>query len=41
MKTRMPPRKAGAVVDWKSFKEATYSLFAAGMFFVSESCIGC
>jgi len=35
MKTRMPPRKAGAVVDWKSFKEITYSLFAAGMFFVS------
>jgi MFS family permease len=35
MKTRMPPRKTGALVDWKSFKEATYCLFAAGMFFVS------
>ncbi|KAE9369062.1 MFS general substrate transporter [Stipitochalara longipes BDJ] len=34
MKTRIPPRKAGAMVDWKSFKEMTYTLFAAGMFFV-------
>jgi hypothetical protein len=37
MKTRVPPRKAGAVVDWKSFKEVPYTLFTIGMFFVSES----
>lgn len=35
MKPRIPPRKTGALVDWASFKEATYVLFAAGMFFVS------
>lgn len=40
MRTRVQPRRAGALVDWKSFKEATYSLFAAGMFFVSERSIG-
>jgi len=40
MKTRVPPRRTGAMVDWKSFKETTYTLFAAGMFFVSRSCIG-
>jgi len=40
MKTRIPPRKTGAVVDWKSFKETAYTLFAAGMFFVSGSRIG-
>ena len=40
MKTRIPPRKAGAMVDWKSFKETTYTLFAAGMFFVSVNNVG-
>lgn len=36
MRTRLPPRKTGALVDWKSFREVTYSLFAVGMFFVSS-----
>lgn len=35
MRTRIPPRRSGALVDWASFKEAPYSLFATGMFFVS------
>jgi MFS family permease len=35
MKPRIPPRKAGALVDWASFKEASYVFFAIGMFFVS------
>jgi len=35
MRTRLHPRRTGALVDWKSFKEVTYSLFATGMFFVS------
>lgn len=35
IKPRVPPRKTGDLVDWKSFKEAPYVLFAAGMFFVS------
>lgn len=34
LRTRVPRRRAGAVVDWKSFKELSYTLFAAGMFFV-------
>ena len=34
MKPRVPPRKTGQLVDWKSFKEAPYVLFACGMFFV-------
>lgn len=35
LKPRIPPRKAGALVDWASFKEPPYVLFAIGMFFVS------
>lgn len=35
MRSRVPPRKTGALVDWASFKEAPYVLFAIGMFFVS------
>ncbi|KAG0647081.1 Aspyridones efflux apdF [Hyphodiscus hymeniophilus] len=34
IKPRVPPRKTGALVDWASFKEITYVLFATGMFFV-------
>lgn len=36
IKPRVPPRKTGALVDWKSFKEMPYVLFASGMFFVSS-----
>lgn len=36
IKPRTRPRKAGALVDWKSFKDPTYVLFASGMFFVSR-----
>jgi MFS family permease len=35
IKPRVPPRKTGALVDWKSFKDVPYVLFAIGMFFVS------
>lgn len=35
LKPRVPPRKTGALVDWASFKEPPYLLFAIGMFFVS------
>lgn len=35
IKPRVPPRRTGSLVDWESFKEAPYVLFAAGMFFVS------
>ena len=35
IRPRVPPRRTGSLVDWKSFKEAPYVLFAAGMFFVS------
>ncbi|CZR57866.1 related to monocarboxylate transporter 4 [Phialocephala subalpina] len=33
IRPRIAPRKTGALVDWKSFKELPYVLFAAGMFF--------
>lgn len=33
LKQRVPPRKAGPIVEWAAFKEATYALFALGMFF--------
>ncbi len=36
IRPRVPPRKAGALVDWKSFKETSYVLFAVGMFFVGS-----
>jgi len=36
MKSRIPPRKTGALVHWASFKEASYVYFAIGMFFVSQ-----
>lgn len=29
---RLPPRRNGAIVEWGAFKEATYVLFAIGMF---------
>lgn len=32
IKTRLPPRKAGALVEWSAFKDTSYSLFAVGMF---------
>ncbi|KAF7560625.1 hypothetical protein G7046_g3507 [Stylonectria norvegica] len=32
-RTRLPPRKAGPVVEWAAFKEATYVLYAISMFF--------
>ncbi|KAK6000557.1 hypothetical protein QM012_003803 [Aureobasidium pullulans] len=32
-RTRLPPRKAGPIVEWSSFKELPYVLYCAGMFF--------
>ena len=32
-RTRLPPRKSGAVVDWESFKEVPYALYCVAMFF--------
>ncbi|KAL7949296.1 putative translation releasing factor RF-1 [Trichoderma barbatum] len=32
VRTRLPPRKAGPLVDWSAFKELTYVLFAISMF---------
>jgi MFS family permease len=32
-RTRLPPRRTGPLVDWKSFKDAPYSLYCAAMFF--------
>ena len=35
IRPRVIPRRTGALVDWKSFKEPPYVLFAIGMFLVS------
>ncbi|KAI4209709.1 MAG: hypothetical protein LQ351_007363 [Letrouitia transgressa] len=32
MKPRLPPRKTGPLVEWAAFREASYTLFAIGMF---------
>lgn len=35
MKSRLPPRRTGSIVEWGAFKEAEYVFYALGMFFVS------
>ena len=32
MRTRLPPRKAGPLVEWAALKEVTYVLYCLGMF---------
>ncbi|KAL6709656.1 hypothetical protein ACN47E_001084 [Coniothyrium glycines] len=32
-RTRLPPRRAGPIVDWASFKELPFSLYCTAMFF--------
>jgi len=34
LKTRLPPRKSGPLVEWSAFKELPFMLFVAGMFLV-------
>jgi predicted MFS family arabinose efflux permease len=33
MKSRLPPRRTGSLVEWGAFKEPEYVFYAAGMFF--------
>ena len=33
-KTRLPPRKSGALIEWSAFKELPYLLFSVAMFLV-------
>ncbi|KAI1478531.1 MFS general substrate transporter [Daldinia eschscholtzii] len=33
MKSRLPPRRAGSLVEWAAFREPEYTLYAIGMFF--------
>ncbi|KAK0713696.1 major facilitator superfamily domain-containing protein, partial [Lasiosphaeria miniovina] len=33
LKTRIPPRRAGPIVDWAAFKEMEYTFYALGSFF--------
>ena len=33
LRTRLPPRKSGALVEWAAFTELPYLLFSVGMFF--------
>lgn len=32
-RTRLPPRKAGPLIEWTAFKELPYSLYCTAMFF--------
>ena len=32
IRTRLPPRRTGPIVEWAAFKELPYVLFALGMF---------
>lgn len=32
LRTRLPPRVSGPIVEWNAFKEPTYVLYCAGMF---------
>ncbi|GAP89884.1 putative major facilitator superfamily transporter [Rosellinia necatrix] len=32
MRSRLPPRRAGSLVEWAAFREPEYALYAAGMF---------
>lgn len=33
MRPRLPPRKAGPIIEWSAFTELPYALFVAGIFF--------
>ncbi|KAI0121677.1 major facilitator superfamily domain-containing protein [Xylariales sp. AK1849] len=33
MKSRLPPRRSGSLVEWGAFKELEYTFYAMGMFF--------
>ncbi|KAI1266959.1 MFS general substrate transporter [Xylariaceae sp. FL1019] len=33
LRSRLPPRKAGALVEWAAFRELEYTFYAIGMFF--------
>lgn len=35
LRTRVPPRKSGALVEWAAFRELEYTFYAAGSFTVS------
>lgn len=37
LKTRVPPRRSGALVEWAAFKELEYTFYAAGSFMVISS----
>jgi MFS family permease len=39
MKSRLPPRRTGSLVEWGAFKELEYVFYAAGMFFVSNALV--
>ena len=32
-RVRLPPRRTGSIIEWRAFKEPTYTLFCAGVFF--------
>ncbi|KAK0517480.1 hypothetical protein JMJ35_000635 [Cladonia borealis] len=34
LRTRLPPRKSGPIVEWSAFKELSYDLFTIGMFLI-------
>lgn len=36
LRTRVPPRRTGALVEWAAFRELEYTFYAAGSFTVSR-----
>ncbi len=34
LRTRLPPRRSGQIIEWSAFKDPEYSFYAAGSFFV-------
>lgn len=36
MKTRLPPRKSGPLVEWSAFKDISYTLFATGELLIAH-----
>lgn len=34
LKSRLPPRRSGSMVEWAAFKEPEYAFYVVGSFFV-------
>ena len=39
LRTRLPPRSSGKLIEWSAFREREYAFYAAGSFFVCSPCL--